>query len=292
MSESVSESLGSSSRLVRWLGIPLAAILLTLFFVYLGFPYDRLTRYALRGVDQNQGLQVLVGSASPSVAWLGPGIALRDVVIVPSNNPRIHLDRVELRPAWSFSWFRAVPAVHASIEAPSGDIDATVQLENPLRLTGTFTLVDARELPLPERTPEIPLRGEVKIEFDVSGSLDNSGGPWEGTLKLTSEGGSVAFSGFPVAIPYDELESLVRLGGDQLLAIEVGRMDGPLVSATLSGSIRGERLDPAGVLDLELITQSNDESVHKAMRDLGFDVDGGGQANLRLEGTLAKPLLR
>lgn len=292
MSESASESFGSDSRLVRWLGISLAAVLLTLFFVYLGFPYDRLTRYALRGVDQNQGVQILVGSASPNIEWLGPGIALEDVVIVPSNNPRIHLDRVALRPAWSFSWFRAIPAVHASIEARFGEIDATAQLANPLRLTGTFFLIDVRELPLPERTPEIPLRGELEIEFDLSGSLDDSGGPWEGTLKLTSEGGSVALPDFPVVIPYDEFESLVRLGGDPLLAIEVGRMDGPLVSATLSGSVRGERLDQAGVLDLDLVTQSNDESVHKAMRDLGFDVDGSGQANLRLEGTLAKPLLR
>jgi type II secretion system protein N len=287
-----SESPASQSRLKRGLGLCLGAVLLTALFVYLGFPYERLIQYVLDRSGDNQAVDISFESASSNLEWLGPGIEVEGVTIIHNVPPRIYLGRVALRPAWSFSWFRGVPSIHATVEALAGEIDANIQLEDPLHVTGTLFLMDASALPLPAKSPEIPIRGPLEIDFDLSGSVAGDGPIWEGTLALRGEDGSVVFPDFPVAIPYTELEGLIRLGGDSLLSVEVGRMEGPLVNATVSGVVNGDRLNKSAIVEMLVTTESDDASVQKAMRDLGLEVDPDGKAQLSLAGTLASPKLR
>ena len=292
MTTSSSESPESQSRLKRGLRLGFGAVLLTALFVYLGFPYERLIQYVLDRSGDNQAVEISFESASSNLEWLGPGIEVEGITIIPNAPPRIYLGRVALRPAWSFSWFRGVPSIHATVEALAGEIDASIQLEDPLHVIGTFFLMDASALPLPARGPEIPIRGPLEIDFDLSGSVGGDSPIWEGTLALRGEDGSIVFPDFPVAIPYTELEGLIRLGGDSLLSVEVGRMEGPLVNATLSGIVNGDRLNKSAIVEMRVATESDDASVQKAMRDLGLEVDPDGKAQLSLAGTLASPRLR
>ena len=57
-----------------------------------------------------------------SITWLGPGFELEEVVLVPDGGKAIVLGDVVVRPAWSTSWFRAVPA--ASIGVSSDPMQA------------------------------------------------------------------------------------------------------------------------------------------------------------------------
>ena len=292
MTTSSSESPGSQSRLKRVLRLGFAAVLLTALFVYLGFPYERLIQYVLDRSGDSQAMEISFESASPNLEWLGPGIEVEGITLLPNARPRVYLERIALRPAWSFSWFRGVPSIHATVETLAGEIDASIQLEDPLHVTGTLFLMNASALPLPARVPEIPIRGPLEIDFDLSGSGAGGNPIGEGTLALRGKDGSVVFPDFPVAIPYTELEGLVRLGGDSLLSVEDGRIEGPLVNATLSGVINGAHLNESAIVEMQVTTESNDASIHKAMRDLGLEVDPNGKAQISLVGTLASPKLR
>ena len=118
------------SRIPRWLvsaSWPVSGVLLTLFFVFLGFPYDLL---ALRLSDQalqSMNLRLSIGDLSPHVGPLGLGLVATDVLAAQEGGNTIAVDALILRPAWSlFSRTRELRA-HPEV-APWTDDRAPVEL--------------------------------------------------------------------------------------------------------------------------------------------------------------------
>lgn len=98
----------------RWLRItsyPIATLLLTLLFIYLGFPYDLLVARYLPQMESVSSMQMRVGEVGPHVSLLGPGVALHDVRASREGGDPLLLDRLFVRPAWSISWLTGIPAL-------------------------------------------------------------------------------------------------------------------------------------------------------------------------------------
>ena len=64
------------SALRRVGGIALLGIVLTLFFVYLGFPYERLAENVAAQVASRSEMTMRFSGAGPQLPWLGPGFEL------------------------------------------------------------------------------------------------------------------------------------------------------------------------------------------------------------------------
>jgi len=117
-------------RPVVFVGGPLLYLLLLAFFVFLRFPYDRLADRVEAAVQAASGMEVVIGELGPHLGLLGPGFEARDVSLMPAQGGRIPLEHLRLRPAWSLSWLRGVPAVH---------VDALGEMG---RIAGAFALGD------------------------------------------------------------------------------------------------------------------------------------------------------
>ena len=91
----------------RWLVVasyPLGVLLLTLFFVYLGFPYDLLVARYTQPLEARTAMRVRVGDVEPHMSLFGPGVEVLDIQASRVGARMIAIDRVFVRPAWSFSW--------------------------------------------------------------------------------------------------------------------------------------------------------------------------------------------
>ena len=76
MAWTFSSFVASLPRTVRMLGIPLAAFLLTGFFIVLGFPYHQLTDRATTLASRALGVEITAAESGLSPGLDGPGYSL------------------------------------------------------------------------------------------------------------------------------------------------------------------------------------------------------------------------
>ena len=118
-------------RLPRWVritGYPLAALLLTLLFIFLGFPYDLLALRLEKAIDDATGVSVRIGRLSPHVTPLGLGLAAYDLESGPQGAPDFRVERLTMRPAWSLRWFAGTPAIYLDLESAIGNGNGTLTI--------------------------------------------------------------------------------------------------------------------------------------------------------------------
>ncbi len=123
-------------RALQWLAIGVAGVVLTGFFVYMGFPYGRLAENLGREIEGGANLQIRYGEIGPQIHWLGPGVAATDFSVISDGVESVRLDELSLRPAWSLSWFRGVPSISVAATADAARGSFEVTLDDPLRLRG------------------------------------------------------------------------------------------------------------------------------------------------------------
>jgi hypothetical protein len=63
----------ADSPAARIAGIALACLLLTAFFTYRGFPYERLAEALTTGAARSFGVRVQTQEVGPKLSWLGTG---------------------------------------------------------------------------------------------------------------------------------------------------------------------------------------------------------------------------
>ncbi len=156
----------SLSRSARILTIALGCVLLTLLFMYRGFPYDRIGESLARSLSRSTGARVTVQELGPHFQLAGPGIEIIGVHIATPDGTNWSIERARLRPAWSLSWLRLEPAVHTRIEIPGGVAEGIFTLAEPLDWQGRLQEVDLARLPV-----------EVPVLFFVVAGSRHSGSP-------------------------------------------------------------------------------------------------------------------
>lgn len=273
-------------RPLRSIAIAAAALLLTGTFAYLRFPYDRLAA-SLAARLEDAGIELEIGrlAASPSLA--GPGLLAENVRITRPDGSVWRVDRLRVRPAWSLAWLAARPALHLRAEAPQGQVDGVAVLWGPQRFTGSLREVDLTELLGAEQLAGARLEGRASFDLDVA--LEQSGP--SGPLRISARDGVLSHPQLPMAVPYEELQGDLVLGGEHWLEVSAFELRSPLGTGTLRGSI-GRAPDPSQApLDLELALVVA-QGIRSSLTSQGVRVGRDGELSYKIRGTAAAPEIK
>ena len=266
--------------------IALGCVLLTLFFTYRGFPYERLGERLTRSLSRSTGSRVTIQGLGPRLQLAGPGVEIVGVRITTADGTTWSIDRARLRPAWSLSWLRLEPALHTRIEIPGGLAEGVFTLAEPLAWQGRLREVDLARLPVASLWPGAAFSGTLEGRVDLHSSPL---GP-DGIVRLEATGGTLSLPGMSAAVPFDQLTAALKLGENFLFGIQSLRIRSPLFSASVKGSVvRGRSIAKAAVnLQIQLTAEP---AVRPALEAADIRVSADGRATVRVGGTLAEPVI-
>ena len=277
-------------RWVRFAGIPLSAVVLTSFFIFLGFPYDLVRDRLVFQLESATGAEIEIGELSARVTVGGPGLAAAPVSAVLPGRQRIEIERLRLRPAWSLAWLQGNAALHVDIESPLGELDGVVFVGSEPGFAGKLRGVQLSSLPLDGVLPDLTLEGSLDLDADVR--RDAETGDPRGEVTFAATEGSVLVAAAPMPVPYDTLRGSVLLGGDQLALIREIELDGPMIGAKITGTIEHAEVRGDAPLALEATVVVKVLPMQALVRRLGVQLDQHGSADVQLGGTLQNPRLK
>jgi type II secretion system protein N len=268
-------------------GIPLAGVALVLLFIYLGFPYDKLGD-RIKAETQRAG-DVLIDFQylGPSLHLAGPGIEATGVRATLRDGETLRLERTMLRPAWSLAWLRGAPAVYAEIESEAGNAVGTLILGRSGGWSGDLEQVDVGKLPLSQLAPLGTLDGVLDASVDL---LLSEQGP-VGSVTFEARDGAIDLANFPMPIPFETLSGELLFGDDVTVAVQRLDLEGPLLSASVTGKVlQGTSLAEAPLrLEIEVDAKP---AIGAALRGAGVRIARNGKAKFRITGTVAQPNIR
>ncbi len=119
---------GPIPRPLLWIGVPISGILLILFFLFMTFPYELLIPLLNRGMSQTGGGNIAIGAIEPRFGLSGPGLAAVDLQFALGNGDPLHIDRLEVHPAFSSDWLRGHPALNVDLETALGRAQGLLSL--------------------------------------------------------------------------------------------------------------------------------------------------------------------
>jgi len=268
---------------LRFVALAFAGFALFLIFVVIGFPYDRLAEYITAKLEQSSGLRVTIGELGPTLHLQGPGVRATNVG-VEGDGAIFHADHASLRAAWSTSWLRGQPAIHAEVASPLGAVIGTYTMGPEYAWEGVLEDVDLEAPPIREMLPNVYLTGRGGAALHVKQGLS---GP-EGWVRFEFAEGSVAFGDFPLAIPYESVVGSMLLGAEAFLKIEELTMTGPMLSANVTGSVESAGRFADATLDLAIQIQA-ESNLRIPLESAGVRFDKDGSARVRITGTPDQP---
>jgi type II secretion system protein N len=275
-------------RRLQRIGLPVGFALLTLVFVVAGFPYDRVRDVVAARASQALRAQVRMADFGPTLTLFGPGVKAQGLELAFADGQRVTLESAKLRPAWSLSWLRLRPAFHVDLKAPQGRAIGTLVVGAEPGFDGDLEDVDLGKLPLDSALSGLSLDGVA------SGSVDlrrTAAGP-RGSFDLRASSGSIALPGVPVALPFESLTAKADVTDAHLAENVSVDLQGPMLTAQITGSI-GQSPVPVGApLDLALKVKVVDPSLRPMLAGTGLRFAQDGTADMKLTGTPGRPLLR
>jgi len=278
----------SGSSPIGVLGTSLACVLLTLFFLFLGFPYDRLGQRLAAELSRSNGTQLSFQELGPYVSLAGLGFEATGAHIETADGIRLQLDRARLRPAWSLAWLRLRPAIHVDLEGPPGHVVGVVTLGGAPGFAGRLEAIDLAQLPKSLVGSGVAMAGTVDAVVDLH---TGSSGP-QGNISLSAQEGSLGIPDLlPIAVPFDELSASLRLGDGAFLELDSFETQSPLFSAQASGTIADAPSLASAPLNLQVKIQT-DPAFASTLQGLGLRLSRDGKANLHIRGTPTAPVFR
>ena len=268
-------------------GVPLAGLLLVAFFVYLGFPYHKLGDRIATEIQSSSGVRIDFEDIGASLQLAAPGIEATGVRATLSDGRSYRIERAMLRPAWSFAWFRGTPAIHAEVEIELGDADGTLLLGHAGGWSGELSQVAVGRIPI----PPLSAIGNIDGRLDASIDLVLAEASPEGSIEFAATEGSVGLAKFPIDIPFETLSGELIFGGEAFISIERLELDGPMLTASLTGNVlKAESFAKAPMrLEAELTAEPN---LRPAITSAGVRVDREGKSKVRITGTVESPMVR
>ena len=273
-------------RPLIWLGVPLAALLLTSLFVFLGFPYERVRESLAAQIGAASGARVEIARLRPGLSLLGPALVAEDIAATLADGSRWEVERARLRPAWSLAWLRGGAALAIDVAAPLGRARGTLYAGGEPGFDGELSEVALARLPLAALVADLALDGTAQADVDLRAT---PGGP-RGSVALRARSGSLGLPGLPVALPFETLETELELG--DAVQVRTLSLDGPMLSLHGEGRLGpGTPLSQAP-LDVQLSLEVREASLRPMLQSLGVRPGADGKAELRLAGSAARPLVR
>src|SRR5690606_25746155 len=158
---------------------------LTLLFVVLGFPYERLAPRLEALLEMALGADAQVGRIEPGISRFLPQARAWDVDLRWPGGAQIHLDRGRARPAGGPPWLRGRPAFRIALRRGKADVDGTVRLGDRRGFAGRVSALPLDDLPLATWAPGLLLTGRLDAEIDVHAGEQGA----EGTATLSARDG-------------------------------------------------------------------------------------------------------
>ena len=261
-----------------------AALLLLALLVVARFPYRRLLPPLLDAASAATGARIVVGDVGLGLGRGGPEVEATDLSLEWPSAAALHLATLRVRPAWSLAWLSGAP--RWNVEA-AGEIGSWAGVLAPDRLAGEWSELQIDALPWASIGSAAPLHGRVSGQLD----LTRADGAWQGSAQLLGNGGSVDMPGLPVAIPFEALRADLSVAPGAL-TLTAGRIEGPLVTASLAGTatVEGDSFSSwALALDVEI--EEVDAALRGYLSPMGIPVGPEGRAKLRVTGSLGAPYL-
>ncbi len=268
-------------------GLPVAGVLLVAFFIYLGFPYHKLGDRIATEIQRSSGVRIDFEDIGASLQLVAPGIEATGVRATLSDGSSYRIERAMLRPAWSLAWFRGTPAVYAEVESELGGAAGTLLLGEAGGWSGELSQVAVGRIPIP------PLEAVGNIDGRLDATIDlvlAEAGP-EGSIEFAATEGSVGLAKFPMDIPFETLSGELSFGGEAFISIERLELDGPMLTASLTGKVlQAASFAQAPMrLEAELTAEPN---LRPAFKNAGVRVDREGNSKVRITGTVESPMVR
>jgi len=280
----------TDAELPRWfrvLFVPFAGVVLVLFFLVRGFPYDAITGRLTAALEPALGVQLQIVELGPTFGWGGPAFQAEGVRATFPDTKTLEIGRMLVRPAWTMAWLRGDQAIYVELDSPSGTAKGAVELGEQSGLEGSIENLDLAELSLIDAIPANGLEGRLDATF----SLRDDPLGMKGPVSFEMRNGTLAIPNFPVALPFEKINGELELGGDAYLEVESLTLVGPIVSGSGSGTIEKAESFPVAPLALEF-----DLNVKPALaggvRSAGLRVNSQGDTKVRVSGTVASPRFR
>lgn len=266
--------------------VALGLVLIPL-FMYLRFPYDRLTETLETRIERATGARVQLAELGPSLQLLGPSLAARDVRVTRPDGVTFSFERVQVRPAWSLSWLRGDPALYTTIRSAAGEARGTLTLGSAPRWSGDLVDLDIGRLPAAALSPGTSLTGRAEASIDIALEAD---GP-VGSVHVVARAGSVEHPQLIMALPFDTLQGELRLGGEHRAEIVSMDLQSPLVTGSLKGTIgRSPRFETAPLRLEGSFTVSPE--IRGVLNAQGTELGSSGSGEFVVTGTPARPVVR
>ena len=275
---------------LRILGVALFCVLLTLFFTLVRFPYEQLRGPLEDRLRVASGADISLGElrGGPSIGLIG--LYAGPVRLTWPDGSLLAIDSVALRPAWSLSWLRGRPALHADIRAEVGNARGTFWPSvEEAGFSGRIEDLDLAELPtrVVPASAELGLAGRLDADLDVTRSL----GRIAGSIDFEARQGAVIVPGSGIPIPYEGFGGHIELAQDGSATLRDWALSGTTLSASLAGTLGAAPSLLAAPLDVTIQIRVDDAGARQALAPLGVALRPDGTATLRVGGSLASPAL-
>lgn len=281
------------SRVPRWmraLSLPLAGLVLTAFFVFLGFPYDLLAERLSEQAERRLNMRIRIGELSPHLSLFGPGLAAEEVLAARPGERTVVVEKLVLRPAWSLAWFRGVPALHLDVTSEIGNGAGTLTVGERGGWTGTLEAVRLEYLPL-RMLESLSVEGKLDATVDLHGAGVDAGGGYLGQVDFTVSDGSIATEGLPIPVPFERLFGTLQFGDQSFVRVQGVQLEGPLIAGTIQGEVGHGPAPGREPLDIDVAFEVGDPGLEDMFASLGKP-GPDGRRHLSVTGTLGRPQIR
>jgi len=284
----------SLPRTARALGIPLAAFLLTGFFIVLGFPYHHLTDRATALASRALGVEITAAESGLSPGLDGPGFRFDDLQVVTPTGDIYPVQSARFGPAWSLSWFTLTPTLFYEVESRFGTTEGRITLSETAAWRGSVEQADLDELRFLADMLPIRLTGRLSGRGEIVTETHGLDGP----LSLLASDGVLAHEILPFEVPFEKLNAELMFGraseSDTELLVEIQdfAITGNLFHLAASGSVARADKATDGAVDLQVELSEVSPRIRRMIEPLGVRIDAQGQGRLHIRGTLGNPIFR
>lgn len=286
MNEVEQEAAGGGSRL-KVGTLVLAGVALTLLFMVLRFPYDRLADRIAMAVEAGTGARVQLGEVSLGIVRWAPGLTADAVRVQMPSGTRLDFDRVGVRPALSFSWLRLDPALATELDAALGSARGVITLGGAGGFRGRLESLSLGELPAEWMSGPLVIEGLADADID----LVRGGAGSEGEVHFEARDGLLQHPEIPLPVPYESIEGEIALGGERMAAIQRLELVSPLARGRITGTVGNAASFDQAPLDLDIELTVSD-AIRGSLNAQGVQVGQDGKIRMNVLGTPAKPIVR
>lgn len=286
MTESNAAATGSGRpTLPNAIGIPIVALLI-LIFVFVGFPWDSLTRRVAYEISRASGADVSIVSLSPSISARGPVLRARDVVIAHPAVERVQLRELELAPRFSTSWFSGQAKLRIWADTNLGVVDGLLGIGSASSFAGDVRGVLLEHLPLRTDASGVRLAGRLDATTDVQLAPN---GTLAGRVGFESTSLVIESDTLPMPLAFSRADGVIVILEDGATQIENVNVEGALVEGQFSGEIGLVHRSQSPPVDLRAKLRIVDPTLRQLAPNAGFVVSPQGEIDVRIGGTLADP---